>query len=65
MSGRHCYRPRVRGSGVRGRNLEDSSKDAISEWEAYRITRFEGGTGGGCHGALPRSSTGDDYCDQQ
>ena len=29
---------------VRGRNLGDTASDAISEWEAYRINRFEGGT---------------------
>ncbi len=29
---------------VRGRSLLDNGSDAISEWEAYRIARFEAGT---------------------
>ena len=36
---------------VRGRNLAETAPDAISEWEAFRISRFEerggGGEGGG------------------
>jgi VWFA-related protein len=31
---------------VRGRNLSDTASDAISEWEAYRITRSESGLSG-------------------
>jgi len=27
---------------VRGRNLTDNGKDAVSEWEAFRISHFEG-----------------------
>jgi hypothetical protein len=38
---------------VRGRNLADTAPDAISEWEAFRISRFEernpGGDGGGAN----------------
>ena len=33
---------------VRGRNLGDTARDAVSEWEAYRITRFEAGIAGTC-----------------
>jgi len=38
---------------VRGRSLGDSASDAVSEWEAFRISRFEGrgGTGNDTSGA--------------
>jgi VWFA-related protein len=32
---------------VRGRNLADNASDAVSEWEAYRITHLEGKGGDG------------------
>jgi VWFA-related protein len=31
---------------VRGRSLVDTGKDSLSEWEAYRINRFEAGSSG-------------------
>ena len=41
---------------VRGRNLTDSAKDVVSEWEAYRISNFEGGGAGGLDGCCREQS---------
>jgi hypothetical protein len=36
---------------VRGRSLDGTASDAVSEWEAYRIVHMEGATGGAIESA--------------